>query len=213
MGTPSSPPARRLVVAPHCDDEALGCGGLLAKYPGESYVVVLAEPDDVRRKEFEAAREVLGYADAHFLDLPDGSVGTDMHALVGLIDAIGDEYRPTEMYLPFPSMHQDHIAAYEAGLRSARLSMSGNHWFTPTVKVYDVSAYDVALYPTDLRWNVFESLAQHHVELKAHALSEYASQMVQGPHPANEVTSQARVLGAMRQLAYAEQYALVRTVR
>ena len=25
---------RRLVIAPHMDDESLGCGGLLAKYPG-----------------------------------------------------------------------------------------------------------------------------------------------------------------------------------
>ncbi len=47
----------RLVIAPHCDDESLGCGGLLAKYPSECAVVVLAKPDDVRRKEFEEARQ------------------------------------------------------------------------------------------------------------------------------------------------------------
>jgi N-acetylglucosamine malate deacetylase 1 len=31
---------KRLVLAPHCDDETLGCGGLLAKYPDECGVVV-----------------------------------------------------------------------------------------------------------------------------------------------------------------------------
>ena len=41
----------RLVVAPHADDEVLGCGGLLAKYGPECGVVVLARPDRARYEE------------------------------------------------------------------------------------------------------------------------------------------------------------------
>ncbi|GAB7190522.1 PIG-L family deacetylase [Kineococcus sp. NUM-3379] len=203
----------RLVVAPHCDDEVLGCGGLLAKYPQDCGVVVLAQPDTLRLKEFEQAREALGYSATWLLDLPDGSVGADMRKLVGMLDHVVDVYRPEEIYLPFPSMHQDHVAAYEAGLRASRMAMGTRHWFTPTVLVYDVTAYDVALYPTDLRWNYFESLTEEHVDLKVEAFACYASQAVNGPHPANELKSTARSLGSQRQTAYAEQYALVRTIR
>ena len=206
-------PVRRLIVAPHADDETLGCGGLLAKYGAQCAVVVLAEPDDIRFKEFEAAQQVLGYERAYLLGLPDGHVGMDMQQLVGLLDEVLNLCRPQELYLPFPSLHQDHVAAYEAGMRSARVSMNGSHWFPPNVFVYDVSAYDLSLYPTDLRWNYFEVLSEWEVDRKVEALSAYASQAVQGPHPANGVKECAHALGAARQVAWAEQYALVRAVR
>jgi LmbE family N-acetylglucosaminyl deacetylase len=204
---------KRLIVAPHCDDETLGCGGLLAKYPSECEVVVLAEPDDVRLKEFDAAQEVLGYAEAHILGLPDGYIGDDMHHLVGLLDRLLATVRPDALYLPFPSMHQDHVAGYEAGIRAGRLSMSPGHWFTPSLYVYDVSAYDVELYPTDLKWNVFETLSEEQIDKKVEALRAYSSQAITGPHPINSIKQQASVIGNARQLSWAEPYALIRQVR
>jgi LmbE family N-acetylglucosaminyl deacetylase len=202
-----------MVLAPHCDDETLGCGGLLAKYPDESVVVVVSEPDEVRLKEFQVAHDILRYSGTHFLGLKDGSIGDDMHTLVGLLDEVIARFRPEELYLPFPSMHQDHIAVYEAGIRAGRLSMSDGHWFTPSLFVYDVAAYDVVLYPTDLRWNVFESLDEDQIDKKVDALSAYASQAITGPHPINSVKQQAGVVGNARQVAWAEPYALVRGVR
>lgn len=204
---------RRLVVAPHCDDEVLGCGGLLTKHANECMVVVLAEPDDIRLKEHEEARAILGYRGSHFLSLADGYVGADMHALVGRLDRLLAELRPTELYLPYPSMHQDHVAAYEAGVRASRLSMSVGHWFTPSVYVYDVAAYDVNLYPTDLKWNVFESLDEQQIDRKVRAAAEYVSQEVGGPHPANNIKGQARSVGSARRVGWAEQFAMVRMVR
>ncbi|MDP3968535.1 MAG: PIG-L deacetylase family protein [Nocardioides sp.] len=206
-------PVARLVVAPHADDEVLGCGGLLAKYHHESAVVVLAEPEAMRAAEFAAAQEILGYSTAYFLDLPDGSVGADMHGLVGALDTVLDRCRPRELYLPYPSVHQDHIAAYEAGIRAARLSLTPGHWFPPDVYVYDVAAYDLVLYPTDLRWNIFEALDEHHVDTKVKAAMSYGSQMVTGPHPVNDLKQCAQTIGAARRVEWAEQYALVRSVR
>lgn len=210
---PEAPSSRRVVVAPHADDETLGCGGLLAKYRDECAVVVLAHVDHTRAAEFHRAQRLLGYSRAYLLDLPDGSVGSDMHSLVGLMDRVLNACKPQELYLPYPSLHQDHVAAYEAGMRAARLSMSEGHWFPPTVMVYDVAAYDVSLYPTDLRWNVFESLEESHVDKKVQAVSAYASQHVQGPHPVNGIKQSAHAIGSARQVAWAEQYALVRSVR
>jgi LmbE family N-acetylglucosaminyl deacetylase len=206
-------PVKRLVLAPHCDDETLGCGGLLAKYPDESGVVVVSAPDEVRLKEFQVARDILRYRETYFLGLPDGNLGGDMHRLVGLLDELIAEVRPKELYLPYPSMHQDHIAVYEAGVRAGRLSMSEGHWFTPSLFVYDVAAYDVVLYPTDLRWNVFEALEEDQIDRKVDALSAYSSQAVTGPHPVNSIKQQAGVVGNARQVSWAEPFALVRGVR
>ncbi|MBD8606380.1 PIG-L family deacetylase [Aeromicrobium fastidiosum] len=203
----------RLVVAPHADDESFGCGGVLAKYPEHSAVVVVAAADEDRRLECKRAQEVLGYRETHFLDLVDGAVGNDMHRLVGLLDDVLNISRPLELYLPYPSMHQDHVATYEAGMRAARLSMTPGHWFPPTVLVYDVAAYDVDLYPTNLQWNVFEPLAEDAIDLKVEAVRSYMSQQVAGPHPANGIKQTAHAIGSARQLHWAEQFALVRTVR
>ena len=204
---------KRLVLAPHCDDETLGCGGILAKYPHESGVIVISTPDEVRLKEFEVAREILGYETSCFLGLQDGNIGEDMHTLVGLLDDVVAQFQPEELYLPFPSMHQDHIAVYEAGIRAGRLSMTDGHWFTPSLYVYDVAAYDVVMYPTDLKWNIFESLAEEDIDKKVDALSAYSSQAVTGPHPLNSIKQQARVIGNARHVAWAEPFALVRGVR
>ena len=204
---------RRLVIAPHMDDEALGCGGLLAKYPGDSTVVVVTESGATRRAEHAKALKVLGVTDSRCLDFKDGTTQQHMSELVRELDQVMADVRPDEVYLPFPSLHQDHIAVYEAGMRSARLSMSVDHWVPNSVLVYDIAVYDVNLYPSDLRWNVFEALTEEQADKKAAACDAYASENPGGAHPMNSVKEIAATVGHMRKVAFAEQYALVRQVR
>ncbi|RLY94853.1 hypothetical protein EAE32_06900 [Kocuria tytonicola] len=123
---------RRLVTAPYKDDEGMGCGGLLATFPDKCtavvLAVVLAEGSPTRRREFARAMDVLGVTRTRELDLPDGAAGADVLALARLPDEICAELEPEELHLPFPSLHQDHIAAYEAGMRTARLATSPGHF-------------------------------------------------------------------------------------
>ncbi|HOB04858.1 MAG TPA: PIG-L family deacetylase [Propionibacteriaceae bacterium] len=204
---------RRVVIAPHQDDESMGCGGLLAKYPDECLVVVVTDSGPVRQAEHERAMAELGVATSINLGFPDGRTPQLMTDLVQAIDAVLAEHRPDEVYLPYPSLHQDHIATYEAGMRSARVSMSVEHHFPPAVLVYDIAAYDVNLYPTDLRWNVFEPLTEEQVSKKARACASYVSEIPAEIHPINSVRQIAAAVGLVRLLPYAEQYALVRQVR
>lgn len=204
---------RRLILAPHMDDESMGCGGLLARHPDECAVAVFADSGQVRREEFSAAMDVLGVQRRIELGLRDGYLDRDIPELVSRVDALCREHRPQELYLPFPSLHQDHVAVYEAGMRSARLSMSEDHWSPPHVLVYDVAVYDVNLYPSDLRWNVFERLSEEEADRKARACECYVSESPSGPHPIAAIREIAASVGRTRGLAYAEQYALVRQVR
>ncbi len=204
---------RRVVIAPHQDDESMGCGGLLAKYPNECLVVVVTDSGPVRAAEFERAMAALGVTTWVNLGFPDGSTPQLMMDLVAALDGVLAEHRPEEVYLPYPSLHQDHIATYEAGMRSARVSMSVEHHFPPSVFVYDIAAYDVSLYPTDLRWNVFEPLTEAQVDAKARACASYVSEIPAEIHPINSVRQIAAATGLVRLLPYAEQYALVRHVR
>lgn len=204
---------RRLVIAPHMDDESLGCGGLLAKHAEDATVVVVTQSGATRRAEHARAMGLLRISDFRCLEFEDGTTQQHMAELVGRIDEVMSDVKPEEVYLPFPSLHQDHIGVYEAGMRSARLSMSPDHWVPNSVLVYDIAVYDVNLYPSDLRWNVFEALTEEQADMKAAACDAYASENPGGAHPMNSIKEIAATVGHMRKVDFAEQYALVRQVR
>jgi LmbE family N-acetylglucosaminyl deacetylase len=205
---------KRMIVAPHCDDEVLGCGGLLAKYPDECVVVFVTNPSEVRLQEAKNAAECLGYGRAEMLQLPDGEVEFHGKQLVGDLDRLLGVYKPDELYLPYPDLHQDHIATYEAGMRSARASMKADHWYVANVLVYDVAAYSLELAPTGLKFNVFEDVTEV-VHKKGEAMDLYASECAPPPAPSNgqALIVQAQALGSMHKLGAVEQYAAVRTIR
>lgn len=208
---------RRLILAPHADDETFGCGGLIAKYPDECVVAVFASPTVQRASEFDHAMVKLAGAavTSYNYGLPDGNVGADLTHLVTLLDDLLKEVQPGELYLPYPSSHQDHRAVYEGGVITSRLSMHGDHWFPPAVLVYDVPTYDLPLYPSGLTWNTWESLSLIQVRRKADAIACYESEAPPGPHPTSNgsVLAQARALGVPHGVEFAEQYCMVRSVR
>ncbi len=61
-----------LVIAPHPDDESIGCGGIMSIYPDKFKVICLTHGNDERRNEFENAmnylkvkHEILNFKDKH----------------------------------------------------------------------------------------------------------------------------------------------------
>lgn len=127
-----------LIVAPHPDDEVLGCGGLVAaaRRPDAIAVLVLtdgalsppAAGDDpglpaVRREETLRALDSLGVSDRYvsFTGLPDGSL-SDQGARLDreLFDAV-TRASATDVFVPFRfDRHPDHLATHAAGERLAR---------------------------------------------------------------------------------------------
>lgn len=204
---------RRLVIAPHMDDESLGCGGLLAKYPEQTDILVLTDSGPTRAGEHAAALRELGARASRTLGFADGELAGHTRELVTALDEVLAQLRPDAVYLPYPSLHQDHIAAYEAGMRACRLSMSESHWFPPSVFVYDIAAYDVSLYQNEFRWNVFEALTEDQVDRKAAACAAYATEIPSGAHPMRSIKQMAAAIGTVRKVDYAEQFALVRAVQ
>jgi LmbE family N-acetylglucosaminyl deacetylase len=126
--------ASALVVAPHFDDEILGCGGLasrLAEEGAEVRVLFLSDGgggvESVadaaayrarRRGEAERVAELLGFAGCAFLDLPDGSLDQHLAAIAaGLRRALAAPggKRPELLLIPSPlEISRDHRAAFAA---------------------------------------------------------------------------------------------------
>ena len=113
---------RLLVLAPHPDDEVIGCGGLLALHLGEGravHVVVAtdgAQAGDRAQREDEsrAALALLGDATIEFLRLPDRDL-ENADELDGCLAAILRERRPDLIAVPSPiEIHPDHAALSRA---------------------------------------------------------------------------------------------------
>ncbi|HEX4952892.1 MAG TPA: PIG-L family deacetylase [Thermoanaerobaculia bacterium] len=124
--------ARRvLVLAPHYDDEVLGCGGLLAQLTaGGAQVAVLfltdsaAEPPEGesatdygarRHAEAEAAARVLNLASLRHLGLPDGRLSFHLDAAAAGVGEALLALRPELLLVPSPlEITADHRAAFAA---------------------------------------------------------------------------------------------------
>jgi len=120
-----------LVVAPHFDDEVLGCGGLLSQVvarEGEVRVLFLAdcaggveEIEDRpayqsrRRQEAEAVVEHLGFAGATYLDLPDGELPGRLREIREALAEEILEHCPQVLLVPSPlEVTGDHRVAFAA---------------------------------------------------------------------------------------------------
>ncbi|GJM22378.1 MAG: hypothetical protein DHS20C15_22930 [Planctomycetota bacterium] len=150
-GLPGDSPV--LVLAPHPDDESLGCGATLALHAEAGHAVHAvfltsgvhgapggaADPQAyiaTRRAEAEAAAQQLGLASTSFWGLPDSMVVTqaDLHAVVERLVALLDELRPALVYAPHAGeQHSDHHFVALAIERAAKRAAQ-----TPRVLGYEV---------------------------------------------------------------------------
>src|SRR3954451_7311007 len=113
---------RLLVLAPHPDDEVIGCGGLVTLHlrDGRKVRVVVAtdgaEAGDASQRESEsrAALASLGDATIEFLRFPDRKL-TDARELDDRISSILREWKPDLIAVPSPlEIHPDHVALSRA---------------------------------------------------------------------------------------------------
>lgn len=139
-----------LVIAPHPDDEVLGCGGLILKYRKaykSIYVVFLTAGEASHRnccskedKLIAEARRDLGSYVAKIIDIPqenlfylnweDGLLphpkDEDFHARVNVLSKIIEDINPETVLCPHPFEEwSDHIAAEEiaqAAIKKAMIS-------------------------------------------------------------------------------------------
>src|SRR5437773_9361748 len=107
-----------LVIAPHPDDEALGCGGAIRLHAnrGDRVVCVyltsgelglkhlpIAEAHQIRESEARAAAQILGIANVHFLRQPDWFLADFVKPTSDMLGEILCREQPKLVYLPHPN--------------------------------------------------------------------------------------------------------------
>ena len=143
--------AKLLILAPHMDDETLGCGGLIALHsnPNNVYCVFatdgsrspapllpwLGKPDDdlpeKRKQEAVAALNELGVPEENlvFLDLPDGKLSRHRQPLTDRLSDTIQKLRPDIVLGPFRlDVHPDHVALNRAARSTLRKTADPPHF-------------------------------------------------------------------------------------
>lgn len=108
---------KTLVVAPHPDDELLGCGGTLLRRRQEGadigWILVTCISEEggysrervvQRSQEIEHVRERLGVRPEHMYSLGFPTAELDLVPMKALVEAIAlaiADFQPTEVLLPF----------------------------------------------------------------------------------------------------------------
>jgi LmbE family N-acetylglucosaminyl deacetylase len=140
-----------LAIAPHPDDESIGCGGALRLHAGrgERVVVVFltsgelglkhlpcADAWRIREREARQAVKILGVAaNPIFLRRPDWFVGDDVKGAALALRPVLKKEAPDLIYLPHPAeWHPDHKAA----LPVVRASLKGVRSRHPVLRGYEV---------------------------------------------------------------------------
>ena len=115
--------AKKLIIAPHVDDDVLGCGGIIDKdtfvlYCGLNESDLVDRPSmKMRLDEAEKAAVYLGHS---YILLENKVNNYTIPDLIAPIEKLINDLAPEEVYIPYPSYNQDHRVVYEASLVALR---------------------------------------------------------------------------------------------
>lgn len=127
----------KLVIAPHVDDDVIGCGGILDSltkvyYCGVDTFHMVSETE--RGEEAQYLSERTG----HKYNWPPRSKNVNKYDFSLLKDWFEEEIdfvRPDEVLLPWPSYNQDHQTVYKAAMVALR--PHDTNWFVNRVLLYE----------------------------------------------------------------------------
>jgi N-acetylglucosamine malate deacetylase 1 len=217
---------KTLVIAPHPDDEVLGCGGALLRRKAEGAELCWLIVTDIHEEKGWPAKRVqerqaeiakisneIGFDLVVNLKLPPTELDAlPMAQVVSEFSKVFKVFAPTEVFVPHRGdVHTDHRVVFDAAAACSK-------WFRyPTVK--RVLAYET-LSETDFGLiraetfspNYFIDVTQY-LERKLELLSIYTSELGDPPFPRSIdiVRAQAKVRGAAAGYLAAEAFELLRT--
>lgn len=219
-----------LIVAPHNDDEVLGCGGTMAKYTAAGHNVYVAivthghlgapelfskEGTERVRSEALKAHKLLGVKQTFFLDFPALRLEANPSYQLSLkLSSVIKENSIEIMYIPHRGdIHKDHRITFEAALVAGRPinnttireilayeTLSETEWAAPFG--------DDAFIPT-----VFENI-EPYIEKKLEAFKCFETQIKEFPHSRSLKTIEllSNLRGAAVGTKNAEAFMLIRRV-
>lgn len=218
-----------LVIAPHPDDETLGCGGALLKHiaAGDSvhWVIVTSilseqgfseERIRSRSDEINRVASAYGFAGVHLLGFATMMLDTvPKRDLIGSLSAVVQSIRAQVMYVPYRNdSHSDHGAVFDAAVSCTK---TFRYPTIRSVRAYEtLSETEFSLRSDDpgFKPNLFIDISPF-LERKLEIMNVYASEVGEFPFPRSETTlrAQANLRGSQSGVLAAEAFMLLKEIQ
>lgn len=209
-----------LVVAPHPDDETLGCGGSLLKHraAGHSLAWMICTHGkergedfyNQRRSEIAEVEKKYGFSDTFQFDIPTTKVPEQgFRSLLKALEESFDRVRPGIVYVPWiGDYHADHRLISNAAL----IALSKRPFCRAVLAYETLTETDVALMPHCLPFspNFFHDISVH-IEQKLEIMSIYKSEITP-PRSLENIRALAKYRGGAAGVEYAEAFQLIRGI-
>lgn len=216
------------VIAPHPDDETLGCGGTLLKHRENGdelhWIIVTGmtehlsfSPERIakRNTEIEMVSQQYAFKTVHQLGFPTTQL--DHMPMGDIVEKIGNVFReiqPNIVYLPYRGdVHTDHAVVFDAVISCTK-------WFRyPSINrilAYEtLSETEFGLNPdvNGFRPNVFVNI-ESHLEKKIEIMRTFESEVGEFPFPRSDdaIRALAALRGAAAGCKAAEAFMLLKEI-
>ena len=218
---------RVLVVAPHPDDETLGCGGTLQRLlEGRATLhwLILTKMSQeagysdaeisAREREISVVAKRFGFASVTRLDYAAATLTeVPRRHLIQDLAKVFDEVQPTCLYLPYPhDAHSDHRVCFETGAACSKWFRRPNLQRVFCYEVPSETGFNIHPSAAAFRPTTYVRLTEEQIENKISIMLEYKSECGSFPFPrsAEGITALARYRGSECGATMAEGFLLLR---
>lgn len=214
-----------LVIAPHMDDEVLGCGGTIAKHVAGSdnlFVCFIAnriyhhkfnkKKNEIEKKYVEKAKDILGYKESVFFDLNDERLDVCLQDIIIPLETYVSQVKPNIIYCPFQQdNNQDHRTVFNAARVVLRASATA---FIKNIFMYEVPSSTEQSPPLPENAflpNYYVNITKY-IDKKIKAYKCYETEKRNHPHPRSEQALKilAKRRGVEIGFEYAEAFMIIR---
>lgn len=219
---------RILVIAPHPDDEILGCGGMMLKnikLGNEVFVCIvtkgyppLFKEERIKKNSEDAisCHASIGVKESFFLDFPSTKLETiDRAKMNDKILEVIKKVNPDEVYIPhWGDMQRDHQVVAEACMVAVRPKYKPQVKRVYSYETLSETGWNAPNIQNEFIPNVFVDISDF-LEDKKKALSMYTLQIADYPDPRSmeAVEALAKYRGALMHMKAAEAFTLIRELK
>ena len=214
-----------LVIAPHPDDETLGCGGTLLKHissKDEIHWLIFTNISEIdgwdidkvklRIEEIKHVTNAYGFKSVNKLNFPATKLDEiPISDMVKKINSIISNIKPNIVYLNDGNdVHTDHQIAFKANMSSVK---SFRHPYIKRILMYETlseTEFTAPLEGNAFQPNVFVDITEF-FEQKCEIMSEYGDEVMDPPYPRSldTIESLAKYRGSRIGVNYAEAFSLL----
>ena len=217
-----------LVIAPHPDDEVLGCGGTIAKHVAngdEVYVCVMTKgfppvfDENIiaqGRKECQEADKVLGVKETIMWEFPAAMIeSVPRHEFNAKIIHLIQSLKPDTVYIPHRGdMQLDHKLVVDACMVALRPKYDHIVKRIYSYEALSETGWDVPNVLNDFIPTMYSDITDY-IDKKIHAMEKFQSQLDDFPNARSlqAIKALAEYRGATISVKAAEAFSVIREIK